>query len=237
MLDNQTEPTGYDPADCYVYLYHNPLRKEVVYVGKGRDRRAWDHLARSHNRGLAKFVRFAASRGMSIGPVIVRGGLTSAEASELEARLIDKIGRKDLGRGPLLNRVTRHGENSKRIPVVISGVRYKSLAAASRAHGLKDTTIASRLKSGWSLDQAAGLAPPPPPPPPPKPRCNPVTVHGIAFESVSAAARHHGVNADLAKARLRLGWTADVACTKPSRTRYATAPAAGRSKRPASSSS
>lgn len=200
-----------EPADYYVYIYHNPLTKEPLYVGKGRGRRAWDHQIKSHNEDLRSILKDLHTIGWLPDPEIVESGLSSKAAVAKETALIAKIGRACTGEGPLLNRCLSNGENSKRIPVEIDGVLYPSLASASRAFGFNDTKIASRLSIGWTLRQAAGLDAPPPPAPPPVPRKRPVTVFGKSFPTMTEACLHFKVDRHVVKGRLKLGWSMEEA--------------------------
>ena len=87
----------------YTYIYYDPSRdNEPIYVGKGKDARAWSHLKckKSHpfyNR-LRKMLKD------NIVPIIgIYAGLDEEFALLLEQELISQFGRKDLGKGPLLN--------------------------------------------------------------------------------------------------------------------------------------
>jgi len=200
-----------EPNDYYVYIYHNPLTNEALYVGKGRGKRAWDHLSHTHNEDFRAMLKDLHTIGWRPDPEIVASGLSSKAAIAKETELIAMIGRVVTGDGTLLNITLSHGENSRRIPVEIEGVRYPSLAAASRAFGLPDTKIASRLKLGWTLRQAVGLDAPPPPAPPPVPRTRPVTVFGHSFPTMTAACLHFEIDRHVVKGRLKLGWSLEDA--------------------------
>ena len=92
----------------YVYQYFDPLRNEIIYIGKGTGRRAYHHLKRKDRHPLTQRLGYMKDRGadpiISIFP-------REDELSSLneEIRLIAVIGRKDLGLGPLLN-LTDGGE-------------------------------------------------------------------------------------------------------------------------------
>lgn len=87
----------------YTYIYRDPSRQhEPIYVGKGHARRAWHHLKR---KGRHPFVqRLRCMRKNNIDPSIeIIDALDESHAFLMEECLIQIIGRKDLGRGPLLN--------------------------------------------------------------------------------------------------------------------------------------
>ncbi|MBP9758737.1 hypothetical protein KBD45_03505 [Candidatus Dojkabacteria bacterium] len=87
----------------YIYFHINPLKNEVFYVGKGSGRRAYKKYDRSElwNNIVNKY-------GLIVN--IIEEGITNKEALELEKFYINKIGRRDLELGPLVNH-TDGGEN------------------------------------------------------------------------------------------------------------------------------
>jgi len=98
----------------YVYVYRDPRptkNLQVVYVGKGRDRRAWKHWEKQvrHNPGFGNFL--ALLRREALVPIIeiVKDGMDEAEAFFEEVRLIAVHGRRDLRTGALFN-LTDGGE-------------------------------------------------------------------------------------------------------------------------------
>ncbi len=80
------------PEGAFVYCYLRTDSPRPYYVGKGSRR---DRLTARHTVRVPK--DFSRIR-------ILRDGLTPQEASEWERFYIDKIGRKSMGSGPLLNR-------------------------------------------------------------------------------------------------------------------------------------
>lgn len=89
--------------DFYVYIYYDPSRNnEPFYVGKGKDARAWDHFYRKGKHPFIQRLQFLKKN--KIKPIIgFYGGLDEEFALFLEMELIQKFGRRDLGKGPLLN--------------------------------------------------------------------------------------------------------------------------------------
>lgn len=87
----------------YAYIYYDSARdNEPIYVGKGNGNRAWKHLKRKDMHPFTQ--RLAYMRNNGIVPVIgLYSGLDEELAYLIEEELIAKIGRKDLGKGPLLN--------------------------------------------------------------------------------------------------------------------------------------
>ena len=87
----------------YAYIYYDPSRgNEPFYVGKGSGNRAWRHLTRNN---IHPFIqRLHLLKKNNIKPIIgIYSGFDEEMSYLLEEELISKFGRKDLGKGPLLN--------------------------------------------------------------------------------------------------------------------------------------
>lgn len=84
------------PKDFYVYAHAKATTGEIFYYGKGHGRRAWSHHSRSN---LWKSV--VAKHGLKV--IIIQDGLQEWAALELECDMIALRGRRDLGRGSLIN--------------------------------------------------------------------------------------------------------------------------------------
>lgn len=87
----------------YTYIYYDPGRNnEPIYVGKGKEYRAWCHLYRKDTHPLTQRLNL-----MKRNNILPNIGFYSEMDEELallvEIELIAKLGRKDLGLGPLLN--------------------------------------------------------------------------------------------------------------------------------------
>lgn len=94
----------------YCYVYKDPSRNmEPFYVGKGKNKRAWDHLKRTKPSEMTHRIKKMIRNGVE--PVIEF--LCYDQDEEfiflVEQEAIHKFGRKDLGKGPLLN-LTDGGE-------------------------------------------------------------------------------------------------------------------------------
>ncbi len=89
----------------YVYAHINPLKNEIFYIGKGKDNRAYVKYNRS------KWWKKTVNKyGYIID--ILEEELTEKQVIERERWYINRIGRKDLGKGPLVN-MTDGGEGSE----------------------------------------------------------------------------------------------------------------------------
>lgn len=86
----------------YIYFHINPLKNEIFYVGKGKGNRAYYKKDRSDF-----WNKISNKYGYIVD--IVEENLDEVEAFEREIFYIKKIGRRDLGLGPLVN-LTNGGE-------------------------------------------------------------------------------------------------------------------------------
>jgi hypothetical protein len=80
----------------YIYFHINPLKNEIFYVGKGKGNRAYYKKDRSDF-----WNKISNKYGYIVD--IVEEDLNEEEAFEREIFYIKKIGRRDLGLGPLVN--------------------------------------------------------------------------------------------------------------------------------------
>lgn len=116
----------------YVYLHHRCDTEEPFYVGKGtikkRHKTPIFERASSHRSRNIWWTRIADKCGYR--SEIVAMFETDAAAQEFECILISDIGRRDLGKGPLVN-VTDGGDGHSGI-IVSEGLRVQRSKNASR---------------------------------------------------------------------------------------------------------
>ena len=97
-------------------------------------------------------------------------------------------------------------------PVTVAGVTYPSFAAAERQHKVKRGVAEQRyFVYGWTLDEAFGLVERKRP----GTRPQAVTVRGVSYDTLTAAARAHGVEFSTFKKRLRKGLSPEAALALP----------------------
>ena len=84
---------------------------------------------------------------------------------------------------------------------------FPSFRAASKATGVEEGTIQSRIAKGWSADQALGVEPAPPR----KFRGSKVVCAGVTYDSKNALARAFGLNPIRVSKRLSRNWTPEQA--------------------------
>lgn len=93
--------------------------------------------------------------------------------------------------------------------LVVNGHEFDSLESAARAFGMSRNTVDYRLKKGWTPEEALGLEP--------RPSHAgstpgiPVTVQGLEFQNIKAAARHFGRSYTYIFERLKEGFTIEQA--------------------------
>lgn len=135
----------------YTYIYYDPSRNnEPIYVGKGKDNRAWSHLKSKKKHPFIQ--RLGSMERAGIYPVIGLYAVDNEELSLLvEEELIAKIGRKDLGLGTLLN-LTDGGEGvSGRISPHTPETKEKMRLAKIGIPGHKQTTVARNKIATYRL--------------------------------------------------------------------------------------
>ncbi len=98
----------------YVYQYYDPIRKEPIYIGKGKGDRNKRHLFSFNLKKKHPFIqRINWIKKQEKEPIVTKlfENISEKQAFKIESKLINEIGRKDLGKGPLLN-LTDGGEGA-----------------------------------------------------------------------------------------------------------------------------
>jgi hypothetical protein len=133
-----------------VYLHRKATDNTVFYVGIGNPDRP-----KSKERSIV-WHRTVNKHGYTIE--VIRRGLSKEEACSIEIDLIELIGRRDLGKGTLVN-LTDGGDGSagfiggnyedreKRIICLNTGVVYKSIKECSKATGIAHSSISGFLNN------------------------------------------------------------------------------------------
>lgn len=156
-------------AEFYTYLYSDPKDSTPVYVGKGKNKRAFSHLKHSTNRRLRHLIAKRQSEGYTVVPAITPCS-TEVEALALEIELIARYGRSDLGKGTLFN-LTDGGEGpsgAKRGPSPLKGkpsplrgtsgsVKWTDEQRAAQSARMKGKPAPNR-GSTWTDEQKAAHA-------------------------------------------------------------------------------
>jgi hypothetical protein len=90
----------------YVYLYRDPRRgkkRQPIYVGKGTVKHGRAEGDHNHNILLVRLLNKIMTAGLEPIIEVVAWFDSENDALALERRLIKRIGRRDLGKGPLAN--------------------------------------------------------------------------------------------------------------------------------------
>ncbi len=116
----------------YIYFHINPLKNQIFYVGKGKNNRAYNKISRNkywHN--VVKKYGFIVD--------IVEENLNEEEAFKREIFYINKIGRKDLGLGSLIN-LTDGGEGGTRKGCKLSDETKNKISESHKGKKSSDET-------------------------------------------------------------------------------------------------
>ena len=158
--------------------------------------------------------RFASIEAACAGLRVSLSSLTTLRDGGMSiACALEELLERENGRGKLLvqrerfkARVREQG-NEGLESLQFRGVRYTSTSALAHAFGVLPVTVRGRLRLGWTVEQALGLAERP------KLVRNIAEVHvaGEVFPSMSAAARRFGVPWSVARYRLQIGATPEQA--------------------------
>ena len=95
-------------------------------------------------------------------------------------------------------------EGSRGKTVIVNGNEFISIAEACRYYNLKYNNVSTRLRHGWSIEEAFEL----------KYRndnCRLVTLEGKTFKSIAEACRYYNLDYDNVLTRLKFGWTTEEA--------------------------
>lgn len=89
--------------EFYVYVYRDPSRQnEAIYVGKGKAGRAYKHLTRKDMHPFTQRLQLMKREGVEPHIEIINA-IDEGHAYFMEECCIQVLGRKDLGKGTLLN--------------------------------------------------------------------------------------------------------------------------------------
>lgn len=94
------------------------------------------------------------------------------------------------------------------VEITVAGVVFPTLKAASRHYGINIGAVKTRLKNGWTNEQAFGLEQPPKRG---RNKGKKVTIEGKTYKSLSQAAQAFGIAASAFKSRLGSGWPPEEA--------------------------
>lgn len=87
----------------YIYIYRDPSRNnEPIYVGKGKGQRAYAHLKRTDKHQFVHRLQKMKRNGVEPHIEIINA-IDEDHAYFMEECVVDVVGRKDLGKGTLLN--------------------------------------------------------------------------------------------------------------------------------------
>ena len=81
----------------YVYLISDPISREIFYVGKGKENRAFDHFKQSGDSEKVNKIKEIKSKGFEPKiEILVHGVEDEITIKKIEASIIDLIDKKNL---------------------------------------------------------------------------------------------------------------------------------------------
>lgn len=131
----------------YIYLHRHADSGEPFYVGKGKLRRSlaiYERAYETRSRGK-HWMHVIAKHGLLVE--IIAHCQTDEDAQHVERTLIAKIGRRDLGAGPLINR-TDGGDGHAGIIASAELRAKRRLAAQSQRSDAWVAAIRAARKNG-----------------------------------------------------------------------------------------
>lgn len=132
----------------YIYLHRKASNGEPFYIGKGKLRRSMKGYERAHacDHRSAFWGRVVTKHGFIVE--IIAHCITDTEAQRLERQLISEYGRKNIGRGPLVN-LTDGGDGHAGIIVsaALRALRSKN-SRGKRSEAWTASIRASRKNGG-----------------------------------------------------------------------------------------
>ena len=90
------------------YIYKDPKTNVIRYVGKGKEKRPFEHFSARCTTQLGRMLKKRVREGFSPVPIIIPAE-NNYDAEEMEILLILLIGREDLGQGTLFNKTNGGG--------------------------------------------------------------------------------------------------------------------------------
>ena len=96
----------------------------------------------------------------------------------------------------------------KGVQVEIDGHQYDNLGQLAASMGISNGKIGRRLRAGWTLKQAIDREPPPQPQ---EVEGTEIVIQGKNYISIAEAARALGIDYNLARNRISLGWSPEQA--------------------------
>lgn len=212
-----------NPREYYIYIMLRPDKMDAAgnpvpfYVGLGQGKRVLDHEVGKHkddnsnnphkNRILINLPKL----GLQTLYVFLERGIPERTlACGVERWAIEKIGRRKNG-GPLTN-LTDGGEGTvglsgkdhpNGVPIFVRNIRYDTVAEASRATGIKESAIFSRIRYGWHgyYREDTGQLPRKK-----DSRAKSVVADGVEYNSIKEASEAIGITGITIWKRIKDGW-------------------------------
>ncbi|WP_271619938.1 GIY-YIG nuclease family protein [Bradyrhizobium sp. CCBAU 51745] len=156
--------------------------------------------------------RERGGKEVTIGGTLFPSLLAACKHFSVDKRIVDmRINRMGWSLDEAFGVISRNTN-----AIVVAGEEFASRLEACRAYDLNDKMVDSRLRGGWTIDQAFNLSAPPffeRKQPSRKPRYS-VEYEGKLYRSSAELAKAFNINAFTLAYRLRQGWSLDAALGK-----------------------
>lgn len=132
----------------YVYGYFRPDKKEFFYIGKGCRGRAYIHFNNSHNSAVTRTIAKLKRNGFEPEVrLLFEGG--DLDCKRVEIELIAFHGRKDLGKGYLLNMTDGGDGTVGRVVAEAQRLAFSKQSKAAWSDATIRLKIIAGLKESW----------------------------------------------------------------------------------------
>lgn len=196
--------------------------KKVRYDHLGNPHESFVDMCKAWNK-TENTVRSRLQRGETLEQALTRDNLDRAVKDE-NGVIYDNIGEMAKARGISRNTITNRLNAGMTLEEAVSmgklagrgistackdhrGTEYKSIAKMAEAHEIAVGTLRTRLKSGWTLEEALTT--------PTNYRETYRDHEGREFKGLQAMCKYHGISVNAYKLREKKGWSIEKILTTP----------------------
>ena len=109
--------------------------------------------------------------------------------------------------GQAVGAETREHKHKRHVEITVDGRAFPNLKSAADFYGIKESTVSSRRRLGWTPEEIFGFVKRPVK----HPMSKPITINGVTFQKYKEAAEFYGIKETVFSMRLRSGCTPEQA--------------------------